>query len=815
MYSPIIANTRGLSAVIFLLFLSTMLNAQGIKIHERVEINPHTPKVQNKSTSDSSPECLTVVFTSGGGVPIRIIGGAWDGQTSEDFRVDGTDNITYTYCGSGYHGSGGCGFYFQGQYGKLNGTYDIPIHVLGTIGLRVLLDTQQVWTESGDGNDDTWIGNNTQFGINYKDLKVVVPGNVCTGDLFGIALQPVEPGNGGIPYYAPGVDLVTLSVIRGKELGGFTTSDDYTEKKESVTLYVSYPLNVNFTTSDTLPPGVIEDTVGINIKSYAIDTTFSFAVRACPRCIIASSEKSPLSIGDTTLLSIVYASTGKPVPMDKSLDISILGGTDGENGTLLVDGSTGTNFTGVTQQIRYIAPANISRDSLVVSIAASESESSGGSAASIRSKDSLKLSLKKNSTMSSRILKVLQAQGTQKECPIGSVTVKRLCIIASSEKSPLSVGDTTLLSFAYGPSGSPVPSDKSLDVSILGGTDGENGTLLVDGNTGTSFTGVTQPIKYIAPTSISGDSLVVSIAAAESESSSGGGSVSSIHQKDSLKLSPKKNNTMSLRIQKVLQVQGTLAVCPIGSMTIENNCGNPPCGDPPTVNVLPPRDVSNLPPPQGVCDTKSTLGWTTPLNGGQIFPNNTLNNLFSVQVCANRNEKQWKFNLTTVGFLYQTGICQSNLIGKTDIGDGTGPNVNAANYCKILEWLNTINPNTNQPYPGKYYSSNILQLHESFHLNNLVTQFETYYLQTFLRDVNSSSVPITDCSESAQSVIDRNKNKLEEDFKKLMKAFVESIDDKYMKDDEAKVQKDTKTYFEGLANIIKARAINESWPTCK
>jgi hypothetical protein len=367
-----------------------------------------------------------------------MIGGAWDGQTSEDFRVDGTDCITYTYCGSGYHGSGGCGSYFQGQYDRFNGTYDIHTHILGTIGSRVLLDIQQEWTGTGDGNGNYWYGGfPSQFGIYYKDLKVVVPGNVCTGNLFGIALQPVEPGNGGIPYYAPGVDLVTLSVIRGKELGGFTTSDDYTEKKESVTLYVSYPLNVNFTTNDTLPPGVIEDTVGINIKSYAIDTTFLFAVRICPRCIIASSEK--LSIGDTTLLSFVYGSSGSPVPADKSLDVSILGGTGGESGTLLVNGSTGTSFTGVTQPIKYIAPANISGDSLVVSIAAAESESSGGggSVSSIRQKDSLKLSPKKNSTMSSRILKVLQAQGTQKECPIGNVTIERpeLIIYQAVEKN--------------------------------------------------------------------------------------------------------------------------------------------------------------------------------------------------------------------------------------------------------------------------------------------------------------------------------------------------------------------------------------------
>jgi hypothetical protein len=804
--------TRGLSVVFFLLFLLTTLSAQ-IKIKERVEINPHTPKVINQSISDSSPECLTVVFTSGGGVMIRIMGVACGGPGCEDISVYGYNSVSYTFCGPGYHGSANCGFYFQGQYTQLNGSFDIPMQVLGKIGSRILCDIQVVVPMVGDGTGCEWIGNNTWFGINYEDLKVVVPGNVCTGDLFGIALQPVDSGNGGIPYYAPGLDSVTLAVVRGKELGGFTISDNYTVKKESVTLDVSYPMNVNFTTNDTLPPGVIEDTVGINIKSYAIDTTFSFAVRACPRCIIASSEKSPLSISDTTLLSFVYASTGSPIPSDKSIDVSILGGTDGENGTLLVNGSTGTNFTGVTQPIQYIAPANIRRDSLVVSIAAAESESSVGSAASIRSKDSLKLSLKKNSMMSPRILKVLQAQGTQKECPMGSVTVKRLCIIASSKKSPLSVGDTTLLSFAYGPSGSSVRSDKSLDVSILGGTDGENGTLLVNGSTGTNFTGVTQPIQYIAPTNITGDSLVVSIAASESESNGGGGLAMSIHQKDSLKSSLKKNSTMSLRIQKILQAQGTLAVCPIGSITIENEgCGNPPCGDPPTVNVLLPRDESNLiPTPPEACQDPYELGWTTPIIDRPIFPNNTLNNLFSVQVCANRNEKQWKFNLTTVGFLYQTGICESHLTGKTDIGDGRGPNVNTANYCDILKWLKDLNPTTHQPKEGNYYTRNVIQVHESIHRDHLVLKFKRDYLQGFIDRFNLSSVPITDCSETAQSVIDRNKNKLEEEFMKLMSAFILDKD----KEEESDVQKATQIYFEGLRNTISARAINESWPKCQ
>jgi hypothetical protein len=394
------------------------------------------------------------------------------------------------------------------------------------------------------------------------------------------------------------------------------------------------------------------------------------------------------------------------------------------------------------------------------------------------------------------------------------VKKKPLCPVVEMSKKNIYPGDTVLLSFVYGSNGSPVPADKSLDVSILGGTGGENGTLLVNGSTGTNFTGVTQPIRYIAPANISGNSLVVSIAAAESESSGGGGPAASIHQKDSLKLSLKKNSTMSSRILKVLQAQGTLAVCPIGNVTVENDCGNPPCGDPPMVNVLPPRDVSNLiPTPQKACQDPVELGWTTPRVGGDkdLFPNNTLNNLFSVQVCANRFSKQWEFRLTTIGFLYQTGICESHLIGKTDIGDGMGPNVNAGNYCDILKWLKKINPITNQPYPGNYYSRNIIQLHEGFHLEKLYKLFRNNYFQAFINLFYSSNIPITDCSESAQSVIDRNKNMLEEEFDKLTEVFVKTEID----NEESDVQKATKIYFKGLKENIEKRAVDEKWPKCQ
>jgi len=418
-----------------------------------------------------------------------------------------------------------------------------------------------------------------------------------------------------------------------------------------------------------------------------------------------------------------------------------------------------------------------------------------------------------------------------------TITKEQGCIRAQFANTPLSVGDTTALVFKYAETGQPVPVDKLLDVSISV-TDGTRGWILPSsGGANPVWNGIMQPIKYIAPSDIAGDSLAVYITAVESQSGGSGSVITNKEQSTNSTVSTKviassasNQNTNTGLINgphgtyihpqyfspatiKALQAN----TCPLENKagTVDNDCGHPPCGDPPTVNPLPPRDVSNLiPTPQEACQVPNELGWTTAVIDRPIFPNNTLNNLFSVQVCANRHSKQWEFRLTTIGFLYQTGICESHLIGKTDIGDGTGPNINAGNYCKVLEWLTTINPNTNQPNPGNYYSSNILRRHESFHLKNLENQFREKCLPIFLNNVNTLCVPITDCSETAHNVIDQNKSKLEKDFHKSMKAFMESINEEYENNDETKVRKSTLAFFIGLKEIIKKRADDEKWPKC-
>jgi hypothetical protein len=114
MQLPTIAAIRGLSFAFILFLFSTSLIAQGIKIHERVEIDPLQQKVLNQSTSDSSSDCMKIVFTAQTDAPLRLRGGLYSDM---DIFVYGYGSLTGYYCPPGYHGSGYCSIYYQLQYG--------------------------------------------------------------------------------------------------------------------------------------------------------------------------------------------------------------------------------------------------------------------------------------------------------------------------------------------------------------------------------------------------------------------------------------------------------------------------------------------------------------------------------------------------------------------------------------------------------------------------------------------------------------------------------------------------------------------------
>jgi len=106
------------------------------------------------------------------------------------------------------------------------------------------------------------------------------------------------------------------------------------------------------------------------------------------------------------------------------------------------------------------------------------------------------------------------------------IVKKAGCIGVKFATSKLSVRDTTTLQFIYIETNQPVPADKLLDVSLLIG-DGSNGYLLPSsGVPNVTLNGFIQPIQYIAPDSLQGDSLLVYIRAAASDASGTGGDAS-------------------------------------------------------------------------------------------------------------------------------------------------------------------------------------------------------------------------------------------------------------------------------------------------
>jgi hypothetical protein len=146
------------------------------------------------------------------------------------------------------------------------------------------------------------------------------------------------------------------------------------------------------------------------------------------------------------------------------------------------------------------------------------------------------------------------------------------CIFVEPSAKKLPTGEITLLYIRQTVGGGipeDFPPDQLFDIQ-LSGPEGESGIMQAsDGTTGTSLIGVAQPITYIAPPSISEDSIVVYFMAVKS----GGGAASSVRVptktsiKDSVKTSLKKAG-LSLRIANILRAQGTIGGCPLGNVTI-------------------------------------------------------------------------------------------------------------------------------------------------------------------------------------------------------------------------------------------------------
>jgi hypothetical protein len=115
----------------------------------------------------------------------------------------------------------------------------------------------------------------------------------------------------------------------------------------------------------------------------------------------------------------------------------------------------------------------------------------------------------------------------------------QICPELRFTKKELSIGDTTQITvMGRFPNGTYTPYIyQCFDLQLMGPAGACGMLVATNGTSGSSLHGVDQPMKYIAPEEISGDSLVVPIAAAVADCDYGeGGGPGSVRQKDTLRI---------------------------------------------------------------------------------------------------------------------------------------------------------------------------------------------------------------------------------------------------------------------------------------
>jgi hypothetical protein len=273
-------------------------------------------------------------------------------------------------------------------------------------------------------------------------------------------------------------------------------------------------------------------------------------------------------------------------------------------------------------------------------------------------------------------------------------------------------------------------------------------------------------------------------------------------------LSDKSKGSAMVELGKMLAA----SECLPGQVVVKfADCGSPVCGEPVPVRFPEPYDVSRLysVPPRGACKP-GELGWTLiELEPGKILDEDEFDALYSVTTCADQSSRRWRFSITSLGFAYATGLCNNNLDGKLDIGDGTSANVTQSNYCDIYKWLTKIDPSTNQPSSGPYYSSKIIQLHEGLHLDFAVFDFKFNEFGRFLDGIGRLDEPVADCRETAEEILLRSKTKVRNTFNSLMLGWKPAQEEESV--EERTVQKGIRQYYVALAKKILELAKQRGW----
>jgi hypothetical protein len=319
------------------------------------------------------------------------------------------------------------------------------------------------------------------------------------------------------------------------------------------------------------------------------------------------------------------------------------------------------------------------------------------------------------------------AAGTLQCRPVVHVTVvkEETCFFVKPEKETLALGDTTLL-YVKRSDGGVIPADQKFDIELIG-PEGDIGALQVNGGTPSKkLIGVIPPITYIAPTSISEDSITVGFMVSKSVGTAASAKVPLIGLlKDSTKNLAKAAEP-SIGIVDISSAQVAMTGCPLGGVTIKNaNC--PPgtqCDSPdpivPKVTVVPKKSGEiegeniNCSNP----DDKASFQTIRDDKHKKAFKYDE----DKVSVCCNGELKMWVLQMPPFDLFAILDYCSKNLEGYHIIEPDQKEYMwqrEKCDRCFALKCFNLI-LNDENIYPVQFYEDGyvireMLAAHENIH----------------------------------------------------------------------------------------------------
>jgi hypothetical protein len=305
------------------------------------------------------------------------------------------------------------------------------------------------------------------------------------------------------------------------------------------------------------------------------------------------------------------------------------------------------------------------------------------------------------------------------------------CVTVIPERPTILVGDTVNLFFQGDYS-----ADQLFDIEVFGG-----GTLLApDGKTDIYLTGVRQPIKYIAPSTIIP-----------------GGAIGSIRQNDTLSRAGRllaKMNKVNPSIKTELQAQDA---CDGGDVTVKDDkcpqgteCTSEPILPRTAVAIKASGEISGetlpcLPDSNG----KLPLAQFEPIsNSDKAFEYN----VNGLSVCCDQTSKSWVLQIPPITFNSIIGLCENNLQNITDLATLNVLTLSNTDRCLLKAQLKNGQNTTFTVNGNQYYLKDATLTHEDVHRKNIADAVKKVYDKWpgFFKIPKSEYKTVTEAMERAK-----------------------------------------------------------------